>query len=124
MLGGDFKVMWCAEAESTLEVRFPAYVDASCLAKVIREVRALVGARQLDGALLDASRVERYSADVRGPSRELLDFLRQHGVRRPIAVSSRGAVRMIGSAIALAVGIPIVFVETRSGAVAKLGGGE
>ncbi len=100
-------------------MRFSGRVTGALLEPTVAEVRSVVAARRPRFALFDTRDVESYSPDVRGPGSDLLRTLREAGLERALAVAPSAAVRMIGSALALATGTPLSFVESVDAAYAR-----
>ena len=71
-------------------------------------------------ALFDATGVTGFSPDSREPGGAILGLLKKRGVKRTFVVTDNSAIRMIGSAVALATGLSIRFYETRPLAFAEM----
>jgi hypothetical protein len=75
-------------------------------------------ARFLDGrsvtwAVFDAREVTGFAADARFVGGAILAALKERGVRRTWVVTNSSPIRMIGSTVALAVGLSIRFHDSR-----------
>jgi hypothetical protein len=67
--------------------------------------------------LADTKDVSGYSADIRTPATALLRALKEHGVREVISIVPSGPVRMLSTALALAVGFKLKMFATRDEAL-------
>lgn len=103
-------------AEKTLEVRFQGHVTGALVESVVPRIALVRGAVLVRWVLFETSGVTGYRIDVRGPGGAMLTALREAGVERGVAVTKVPSVRMIGSALTLAAGLPTRFVEYRDDA--------
>jgi hypothetical protein len=65
------------------------------------------------GYVIDCQDVTSYAANVREPGKRLLEVLRARGAERGVCVTSSSVVRMMASAVAFVMGMPVRFAATR-----------
>jgi hypothetical protein len=96
-----------------LELTWSGFISEETVGGSPREMKSFLGSVQPAYAIFDATAVTSYSGDSRVPGGAILTELRRRGVKKTIVVTNSGAIRMIGSAVAVAVGLQLRFVETR-----------
>jgi hypothetical protein len=106
----DGEVGWLKR--DVLLVRFDGHVTGMQVVSLSARVTKLVGSERPRRCLIDTSSVTGYSVDVRTPGREFLHRLRDIGVERTAVAVANPLVRMMGSAIAVAAGFPLIFVDS------------
>lgn len=100
-------------AEQTLEITFEGHVTGALIAPIVPRIIDLRGAKGIRWVLFDTTLVTGYSLDIRAPAAVMLDTLKRSGVEKSVAVTKLASVRMMGSALTLAAGLPMRFVEFR-----------
>jgi hypothetical protein len=100
-----------------IELVWSGYMNLAAMETYPTELRRMLIGRNLAYALFDASAVTGFAADSRGPGGELLAECKRKGAKRTFVVTQSSPIRMIGSAVAVAVGLSIRFHETRQGAL-------
>lgn len=107
-------------ADDVVELKWSGFISKATVGHVPGELVRWLGDRRPPFALFDATGVTSFSADSREPGGAILEELKTRGVHRAYVVTSSSAVRMIGSAVALAVGLRICFYESRDIALAEI----
>jgi hypothetical protein len=115
---GDIEI--ALAADDIVELRWRGFISKGTVGTKPDELDAFLGASSPRFALFDASGVTGFSADSREPGGAILTRLKKRGVSRTCVVTQNGAIRMIGSAVALAVGLSIRFFETRALALEEI----
>ena len=103
-----------------VKIRFADHPTGAIVEDTLRRLEIFVGAEKLRGCFLDAGGVSAFDSSVRGPGRELLTALRARGVERAVCLTVSPLIRMIGSTLSFASGLPVLFVATEAEAMAKL----
>ena len=107
----EIEVCWQTEGD-VLGIRFAGAFRGEDLTRAIEKIRALTAKTSFNYTVFFATGVTDYDADVRGPARELLTLLKEHGCRTGVVSTERGAVRMIAGAVSLAAGFRMKVAST------------
>lgn len=117
---GPGNIQFVLSAADVVELRWLGYISKGTIGAKPDELDAFLGTASPRFALFDATGVTGFSADSREPGGNILSRLKKRGVSRTCVVTESGAIRMIGSAVALAVGLSIRFFETRALALEEI----
>jgi hypothetical protein len=98
------------------------HVEAIDVERLHLAVKALLDDGGAVVVVIDTSGISDFSPQVRVPGVPFLKALREAGVARLVAIAPSPMVRMMGSALALAAGLRIVFVEDKKAAEAAANG--
>jgi hypothetical protein len=63
--------------------------------------------------VIDCEDVTNYAADVRAPGSRLLEALKERGAERGVCITASSLVRMMASAVAFVMGMPVRFAPSR-----------
>jgi hypothetical protein len=103
-----------------LELVWSGYItEASCTHYPERLSRLLAG-KSIRYAIFDALAVTGFRADSRVSGGKLLALCKRAGARRVLVVTNSSAVRMIGSTVALAIGMSIRFYASQATALESI----
>jgi len=96
----------------TMHIRFEGHASGAVVEGVLPEVKRLLSTGAVRGLVIDAAGVTGFTPDVSQAGRTLLGLFVEAGVKACSTAVSSGAIRMIGTAIGFAAGLPIEFVST------------
>ena len=105
---------------TVVDLVWTGYVTEASCGQYPWQLQHLLAAQRIDYAIFDALGVTGFSADSRGPGGRLLAICKDAGARRVMVVTESGAIRMIGSTVALATGMSVRFFATRAEALAAI----
>lgn len=105
------------ERPAVLDLVWRGYISEASCGRYPAQLEHLLAAQRIQYAIFDALAVTGFSADSRVAGGRLLSICKQAGARRVMVVTSSGAIRMIGSTVALATGMSIRFFATRAEAL-------
>ena len=117
-MSGTCKSQWVDPDH--VETEFGGYVTLAVAELGREEAFALVGDRAVRSSMVDVSAIAGYEAAVRKAGFAWMKAFRSRGGERMYVVTSMGVVRMMGSALAFATGMPVSFVATRDAARARI----
>lgn len=100
--------------DDVVELTWQGYISEDSVGHAPAALVRFMTARTARFALFDACRVTGFSADSRVPGGAILSELKRLGVKRTHVVTDSSLIRMIGSTVALAVGLSIRFHESRA----------
>jgi hypothetical protein len=112
------RVAWWTE--DVLAVFFRGHVTGAQTQSVIEAARTALEGRSVRFFVIDALDANSYSTDVRESGVALLRLFGKAGATRGVAVSTSGAIRMIGAAVAFVAGVRVEFVGSRHEANKRL----
>lgn len=98
--------------DDILSVAFSGHVDGSVTRQGVVRARQVLGGRRVRVMLCDTVGITTLDMSSREPGREILVLAREHGVREIFCAAPSPAVRMLGVALGLAVGVRIHFFST------------
>lgn len=104
---GSSRVTW--RKQGIVNVRFEGHASGDVVTAAVAAVEKLVGAQNVDAALIDCVPLTGFDAAVATPGRALLSFLHAHRAKIVASVAPSSAVRMLGSALSLATGARVRF---------------
>ena len=105
---------------TVLAISFEGHIQGTSLAFLPSKIDAVLAGTSVRRVFFDTEAVTGYSIDVRGPGATMLAHLRTKGIERAVVFAPLASVRMIGSALLLAAGLPATFVATRIEAITTL----
>ena len=111
----------CVVDDDILSVAFSGHVDNSVTRQGVVRARQVLGGRRFRAMLCDTMGITTLDMSAREPGREILVLAREHGVREIFCAAPSPAVRMLGVALGLAVGVRIHFFSTIAEARASAG---
>lgn len=96
-----------------MDLVWTGYITGASCGHYPAQLERMLASRRIDYAIFDALAVTGFSADSRVPGGRLLVACKAAGARRVMVVTDSSAIRMIGSTVALAMGMSIRFFATR-----------
>ncbi len=115
---GNGDIEFALTGDDTVELRWVGFISKGTVGTKPDELDSFLDKCPVEAApryaLFDATRVTGWTADSREPGGAILMRLKKRGVTRTCVITENSAIRMIGSAVALAVGLSIRFFETRT----------
>ncbi len=113
-----FSVQWIDD--STLETVFTGRLTKELAVAHRERIQKEISTRAPRFFLINGERLSGFDAAIRSDSAELLRALRAAGVLKVAAVTELSAVRMLGTAVSFAAGLPLKFYAKRAEALAAL----
>ena len=99
-----------------LSIGFSGRVDGAVARQAVVEVRQALGGRRARVILCNTLDIIEVEMSSRAAGRELLEVAKEHGVTASYCAVASTAVRMIGVALALTVGLRVHFFATMEAA--------
>lgn len=103
-----------------VELIWTGFIADAGIASVPEQLEKELVGKEVRYAIFDARPVTDYAADSRLSGGAILGVLKAAGVKRTWVITESGSIRMIGSAVALAVGLSMRFVATREEAISGI----
>jgi len=103
-----------------MESHFAGHITADVAEKGRKAAYELLGDRVVRFWTIDLSRIDGFEAAVRNAGFAWMKEFRARGGKRMFIVSDNAMVRMMGSALAFATGMPVAFVPTREAALERM----
>lgn len=117
---GRIEVSW--RGDDVLAVALIGHQSAVTITRMRDELNTELGRRAAKFVFFDASRIEGFSPDVRGPGVEALRRILASGAAA-VAVVTHSPVRMMAMAIAFAAGLRLEMFATRAEAERRIAQG-
>jgi anti-anti-sigma regulatory factor len=105
--------------DHVVDVVYSGRVDANLIQQSMSELLALHKRSPVRWLLIDATNITGIDPSMRSSASEAMQAVKDNGMQ-VIAVVNVSAARMLGSALAFAVGLPLRLVPTRADALALL----
>jgi hypothetical protein len=96
-----------------VELTWRGYISDKTCGSAPAALAMFLEGRPVTWAVFDACAVTGFAADSRFAGGAILGALKERGVRRTWVITTSSPIRMIGSTVALAVGLSIRFHENR-----------
>lgn len=97
-------------------LKISGFLSESVSRLALARTRVLLEGRRVRVAVADTIGATGTQASVQGPVREFVAFTKEHGVREVFCAATSPAMRLLGSAVALATGVRIQFFPTAEAA--------
>lgn len=105
---------------AVVDLIWTGYITEASCGQYPAQLEHLLASQPIHYAIFDALGVSGFRADSRVPGGRLLAICKRAGARRVMVVTNSGAIRMIGSTVALATGMSIRFFATRAEALVAI----
>jgi hypothetical protein len=105
---------------NAMETVFTGYVTLDVAQSGYVAAFALLGDRAVHYWTIDVSAITGFEASIRSAGFRWMKDFRSRGGQRMFVVTASSAVRMMGSALAFATGMPVSFVPSREHAAKRI----